>query len=479
MFLPINLNLTDRQCVVIGGGKVARRKCLKLLDAQAKVKVIAPEFMAALGDWSLAGMTLIKRSYRKSDLEGAWLVIAATDDSKINAQITRDARELGIWVQRVDDPLDCDFSMSATLRHGDFTVSFATGGAIPALSAKLKQQARKQYDPAYSEFCDLARSIRREAVKQNIPPQEREHLHKQLVNSGLVELLIQNDKEQAYAKARDLLASAGRSAQTEDDAKPCTLPPGKTGMVYLVGAGPGDPGLLTVKAAECLRKADTVLYDAMANPLLLETFCPETEQIDVSKRKDKRRKTQEEINNLLVQKAREGKTVVRLKGGDPLVFGRGGEEATVLKKAGISFEIVPGVSSVAAVPAYAGIPITDRRYASSYGVYSAHKKGGVGLSDNEWRCIAQGGPDTLIFLMGVTRCARIAEKLIEYGRPPTMPAAVVYAGTTPGQTRITGTLQTIGELTENNRQLGPGLIVVGNVVDAIADIDWFQQEEIS
>lgn len=245
------------------------------------------------------------------------------------------------------------------------------------------------------------------------------------------------------------------------------------GKVYLVGAGPGDPGLITVKASRCLAAADVVLYDSMVARDVLESYCERAERIDVGKRKGGGRRPQSETIALLVERARAGKIVVRVKGGDPLVFGRGGEEARALKRAGIPFEIVPGVSSVAAVPAYAGIPVTDREYGSSFGVYSAHRKGGLELSDVEWRRIAWG-PDTLVFLMGKTRCDAIVRKLVEFGRPAATPAALVYDGTTPRQRRIVGTLGTIAELAASMEISGPGLIVAGDVVRAIAEMDWFE-----
>lgn len=248
------------------------------------------------------------------------------------------------------------------------------------------------------------------------------------------------------------------------------------GKVYLVGAGPGDPGLITVKGADCLRTADVVLYDAIANPLLLAMYAPHAEHIDASKRKGHCAMAQQETIQTLIELARAGRTVVRLKGGDPCIFGRGGEEARALFQAGVPFEIVPGVSSVSAVPAYAGIPITDRDFASSFGVYSLHKRGGLGLSDAEWRAIAQG-PDTLVLLMGQTVMDEISAKLIEFGRPATMPAALVTQGTTTRQRRVVATLANLAAEASGLPKDGPGLIVVGDVVRAIPLMDWFVPAE--
>ncbi|MBI2191548.1 MAG: uroporphyrinogen-III C-methyltransferase [Planctomycetes bacterium] len=248
----------------------------------------------------------------------------------------------------------------------------------------------------------------------------------------------------------------------------------RAGKVFLVGAGPGDVGLLTLKGAACLRLADTVLCDGLVNPELLRKFCPQAEVIDVSHRKGSCRWTQEQIVDLTVEKARAGRFVVRLKGGDPCLFGRGGEEARALRRAGIAFEIVPGVSSVTAVPAYAGIPVTDRDFSSSLGIYSLHRKNGFTLPDDEWKRIARGGPDTLVFLMCGSACTQVVGKLLEFGLAPATPIAIVSEGTTDRQKRVVATLDTIRSRREMVELALPALMVVGNVVRAIEEMDWFQ-----
>lgn len=252
-----------------------------------------------------------------------------------------------------------------------------------------------------------------------------------------------------------------------------------TGKVFLIGAGPGDPGLLTIKGAECLRQSDVVLFDAIANPLLINRYAPHAEKIDVGKRKGNHKFNQENITRLMLDLARQGRHVARLKGGDPTIFGRGGEEARALCKAGIPFEIVPGVSCVAAVPAYAGIPITDREFGSSFGVYTVHKKDGAGLSEEQWRRMAQG-PETLILLMGKTMLAQVARNLVLQGRPAQTPVALITDGTTNRQKRFVGTLATIVDEVEKNADgsEGPGLIVVGEVISAFSGMEWFRPGSI-
>ncbi|OGN91829.1 MAG: uroporphyrinogen-III C-methyltransferase [Chloroflexi bacterium RBG_13_50_10] len=246
----------------------------------------------------------------------------------------------------------------------------------------------------------------------------------------------------------------------------------KHGKVYLVGAGPGDPGLITVKGLECLRKADVVIYDRLVDDSLLEEAAPDAEKIYVGKGRGCHAMEQKEINLLLISQAREGKTVVRLKGGDPFVLGRGGEEAELLAANNIPFEVVPGVSSAYAVPAYAGIPVTHRRLASSFTVVTGHEDPGKGESSIDWGRISTGS-DTLVFLMGMGNLAQIVNKLIQNGRPPTTPVAVISQGTSPGQRTLVGTLEDIGRRAQKEGFEPPAVIVVGEVVKLREQIRWF------
>ncbi len=439
MLLPVSLNVKGRLCVIVGGGPVANRKCRKFLEHGARVRVVSPEFSGGDGAWAFADIDRQECPYGKDALVGAFLAIAATDDPEVNRQVLADAAEMGILAQRTDEPRGGDFSFPATLRRGNFTVSFATDGISPALAAHLRAEAAGRYGEAYGEFLRLVESVKEKRAWKEIPRERRRQLSMELPDRNMLK----------------------------------DIAPGK---VYLVGAGPGDPGLLTIRGMECLLAADAVLSDGIANPALPEMYCPHAERIHVGKRKGNCAKTQEEINHLLVEKARQGKTVVRLKGGDPMIFGRGGEEARALSRAGIAFEVVPGVSCVSAVPAYAGIPLTDREYASSFAVYSAHKRGGLCFSDKEWERIA-GDSGTLVFLMGVTRCRTVVEKLLSFGRSPETPIALVSGGTTRGQRRVVGTLGSFLSGEELPQTTAPGLIVVGDVVRAIPEMDWFRPME--
>jgi uroporphyrinogen III methyltransferase/synthase len=248
----------------------------------------------------------------------------------------------------------------------------------------------------------------------------------------------------------------------------------KSGKVYLVGAGPGDPGLMTVKGLDCLRRADVVIYDRLIDESILHEARPEAEKIYVGKASSHHTLEQETINHLLIQKAREGKVVVRLKGGDPFVLGRGGEEAEALAENHIPFEVVPGVSSAVAVPAYAGIPVTHREVASSFTVVTGHKASDRGEPDIAWDKLATG-TDTLVILMGIGNLAYVVDQLIKNNKPPSTPAAVITHGTTGRQRCVTGTLQDIVAKVKSEDLKPPSVVVVGDVVQLRKHLRWFDK----
>ncbi|MDY0300242.1 MAG: uroporphyrinogen-III C-methyltransferase [Trichlorobacter sp.] len=460
MFLPIQLQMENRACLVVGGSEVAARKCIKLLEYGANVTAVAP-FFSNNPVWQAAQLTTIAAPYDCSLLKGMLLVIAATDDPLVNQIILADAAARGILAQRVDHADAGDFLLPATLQRGRLAISFATDGVNPALSRLLRDQTEVLYDEVYADYIELMAAVRKETAWQQLPKAQRK---KGLRNMACVVAkvlpLLRSGRQDKARQLLEIAAGIRKAANSEP------------GCVYLIGAGPGDTGLITVKGMQRLKEADLVLYDGYANPLLLQQNCPFAEHIDVGKHKGGNCPTQDEINALLLAKAQSGLVVARLKGGDPLMFGRGGEEARMLAKYGIPFEIIPGVSSGLAVPAYAGIPVTDREFASSVGFYSMHKKEGKLLADTEWQRMANG-PDTLVLLMGSTVLHEIAENLIRCGRSPSTPVALITKGTGAEQTRYLGTLATIATLADHYRPARPGIIVVGDVVRVVPEMDWF------
>jgi uroporphyrin-III C-methyltransferase/precorrin-2 dehydrogenase/sirohydrochlorin ferrochelatase len=429
-WLPVQIRAAGRLAVLVGAGVVAQRKAEKLLGVGARVRVIAP---ATPQVWEGLAVERVPRAYAgPADLEGAFLVVAATDDPPLNARIAAEARALNALVLRADDPGDSDLAFPATLRRGPLTVSFATDGLSPAYAARLKREAAAIYGPEHEERLERIRSSKAAPAFQSLPRPQRERIARHWAESDHV-------------------------------------------AVSLVGAGPGDPGLITLKAAERLGDAEVVVHDALANPELLARFAPQARHIDAGKHKGHCVLTQEQINALLIDLARQGLRVVRLKGGDPCLFGRAGEEARALAAEGIPFEIVPGVSSLSAVPAAAGIPVTDRDFGRSVGAFSLHKRNGHPPADEEWDRMARG-PETLVLFMGRSMVRTACAELMARGRAPELPAALVVNGTLPHQSMVTGTLATLADRVEAHEAPGPGLIVVGEVVNLAPVLSQVLQE---
>jgi|GEM_PF-677146 len=445
MFLPIGLKVEGKLCLLVGAGNIAAHKCQTLLEYGARVRVVAQAFNDEQV-WCHDRVEKISSAYDVKHLAGASLVIAATSDPHTNATVAEDSQAAGMFVLRVDSPQECDWIMPATLRRGAFTVSFSTDGLFPSLAARVKQDSSAIFGNDLARLCEEAKQLRHLAER------------------------MQGDERRRKSPLRDLADSLDQFWYLSGIREHVTE--AQNGKVYLVGAGPGDPGLITVKGAECLRAATVVIHDALANSELLDMYGSGALRVDVSKRKGRCLHMQPDINQMLIDWAKKGHTVVRLKGGDPMIFGRGGEEARALAAAGIDFEIVPGVSSLSAVPAYAGIPVTDREYgAASVGVYSLHRRSAA-LNDEQWRKIAEGA-ETLVLFMGMTLLPEVVLKLQTYGRKGSTPIALITQGTTADQREVVATLNTILDCTELKGLPGPGLIVVGNVVQAKGLMGWF------
>lgn len=459
--MPLHLKVEGRLCVLVGGGKVAIRKCRALLDHGARVRVVAP----ALTDddvWREEAVDVALGVYQSTRLDGAFLAIAATDDGRINAQVERDAKAAGILVMRVDSPDDSDFIFPAWLRRGAFTLAFGTDGTAPTLATVLRDDALQSCGKEFAELCEQAVTARHKPGWRELDVNGRREAIRKLARETI--------PDYPWSREGDGNISGMAEIETPRYFKP--------GHVYLVGAGPGDPGLITVKAVECLRVATVVIHDALSNPVLLDMYCPGVKRIDVSKRKGMCQHMQPEINAMMIECALRGEVVVRLKGGDPMIFGRVGEEARALAQAGVPFDIVPGISSLSGVPAYAGIPITDREFgAHSLGIYSLHLRNGKGLSAEQWQKMAHG-PDTLVLFMGMTVLSEAVGRLMDNGMVGTTPIALITQGTMEKQRQYVGTLDTIVAEIGDQRLEGPGLIVIGNVVKAAPAMAWKPVVEI-
>ncbi|HVL50896.1 MAG TPA: siroheme synthase CysG, partial [Actinomycetota bacterium] len=437
---PVMLEVDGRACVVIGGGAVGEGKVRGLLAGGALVTVIDPEPTGGLEDLAeLSAVTLVRRAYRPGDLKGAFVAIAATDDGATNAQIFAEAQAERVLLNAVDDSRYCHFAVPSIVRRGDFLLSLSTGGKSPALAKRLRKSLSTQFGDEYGTLVELLAEVREAALAvREVDFEEWAARWEAALEADLINLV----REGRYQEVKDrvwqhLNTPRGRSA----------------GHVWIVGAGPGDPGLITVKGREALEQADVVVYDRLVDVSLVAG----KEAIYAGKTPGEHGLPQEEINAALVRLARRGRRVVRLKGGDPFVFGRGSEEAEALAAEGIDFTVVPAPTSAIAALAAAGIPVTDRRYSSSVAIVTGHCGGPRPV---DWRALA-GSVETIVVLMGLSNLEFITRELMAGGISPRVPAAIIENGTRPDQRVIVSDL---GGLADASALAGPGspsLIVVG------------------
>jgi uroporphyrin-III C-methyltransferase/precorrin-2 dehydrogenase/sirohydrochlorin ferrochelatase len=446
-FYPAFLDLRGRRVVVVGGGAVAEQKVGGLLAAGARVTVVSPETTPGLADLAAQGSVEVRRRrYRAGDLSGVWLAIAATNDRAANATVWAEAEHEGVLLNAVDDLDHCSFIAPAIHREGDITVAVSTAGKSPALAVRLRERIGRLIGRAEARLCELLGELRSELVERVPDARARTALWYRIADSDAIEFIRRGDTEGARRRVREL--AAGRSGG------------GAPGVVYLVGAGPGDPGLITTKGLELLRSADVVVYDRLVPAALVAEAPPSAERVYVGKYPHGTGMDQPDINALLVDRARQGRTVVRLKGGDPFVFGRGAEECEALRAAGVPFQLIPGVTAATAVPAAAGIPVTHRRLASAFAVVTGHECDG--RSDLDWEALAR--MPTLVVLMGLHALPEITHRLVAHGARSDAPAAVIASGTLPAQRVVVGTLATIAALATEAGLEPPATVVVGEVV---------------
>ena len=443
-FYPVFLDLRGRRAVVVGGGAVAEQKVRGLVAAGAHVTVVSRDVTPALGALVRRNaIELKRRPYRRGDLEGAWLAIAATDDRGTNGTVWAEAEQLGVPLNAVDDLEHCSFIAPAVHREGDITVAVSTAGKSPALAVRLRQRIARLVGRAEARLCELLGELRPELAERVPDAPARTDLWYRIVDSDVIDFVRRGDIEGARRRIAELVGPHPLSPS----------PFGRGGTVYLVGAGPGDPGLITAKGLELLRSADVVVYDRLVSPALLAQAPAEAERI-------LRGTDQQDVNALLIDRAQEGLNVVRLKGGDPFVFGRGAEECEALRAAAVSYAVIPGVTSATAVPAAAGIPVTHRRVASGFAVVAGHECDG--RSDLDWEALSR--VPTLVVLMGLAALPDVVARLRAQGAPADTPVAVIASGTLPEQRSVVGTLDDITELVAAAALEPPATIVIGEVV---------------
>jgi uroporphyrin-III C-methyltransferase/precorrin-2 dehydrogenase/sirohydrochlorin ferrochelatase len=459
--LPIFMKLTDRPCAVIGGGEVAARKVALLREAGARVTVTAPQLCPTLA--ALAEKREIAHRaerFTAEALRDVALVIAATGDRAVNAEVSRLANAQGTPVNVVDDPELCSFIMPAIVDRSPVLIAASTGGSSPVLARLLRARLEALIPAAYGELAKLARRFRARVIDA-LPEAARRPFWERVLQGPIAELVLSGRTRQAEDEfERALAASASAAPESQS----------KSGEVYLVGAGPGNPELLTFAALRLMQQADVVLYDNLVSKPILELTRRDAQRIYVGKRRADHAMRQEQINKLMIDLARQGKRVLRLKGGDPYVFGRGGEEIESLAAAGVRFEVVPGITAAVGVAAYAGIPLTHRDYAQSCVLVTGHLKDGT--MDLDWHGLARP-KQTLVIYMGLMGIKALCEQLIAHGLPPDMPAAVVQQATLPQQRVVTAPLSELAAAVAEAGLKPPTVVIVGDVVKLRDKLAWF------
>lgn len=457
--LPIFLNIKNKKCVVVGGGEVAFRKATLLLRAGADLNIVAPVLSDELRKLCVdTDCAITAREFEEADINNAILVVAATDDLKTNERVSVIASTLNIPVNVVDQPHLCSFIMPSIVDRSPIVVAISSGGSSPILTRKLKELNEAMIPGRIDKLAELLGSFRGRVKSEINDFSARIRFWENVLDSEIPELVYNGQDDEARSALDNWLTNPQNDRVG--------------GEVYLVGAGPGDPDLLTLRALRLMHKADVVLYDRLVSPEVLLKLRPDAQKIYVGKRSADHAVPQETINEMLVRLAKEGNRVLRLKGGDPFIFGRGGEELESLAAAGIPFQVVPGITAASGCASYAGIPLTHRDYSQSVRFLTGHTKDGrVPL---EWELLVKE-QQTLVFYMGLAGLPDICDQLLKHGMSSSTPVAVIQQGTTQTQKVVVGNLDRIADLAVEKEIQAPTIIIIGEVVKLQESLSWFNR----
>ncbi|MFQ2272041.1 siroheme synthase CysG [Aeromonas enteropelogenes] len=456
-YLPIFCRLDNKPVLLVGGGEVAERKARLLLEAGAHLTVIAPELDPELAELAANGsIEWLAAEFAPAHLTGRWLVVAATDQREVNALVYQSANQARIFANVVDDPKRSSFIMPSIIDRSPLMVAISSGGKAPVLARLLREKLEAMLPQHLGAVAAFAGSLRDRVKARFATMGERRRFWERLLGADrLGQALARGDGACANQLADTLFAEESKAH----------------GEVVLVGAGPGDPGLLTLHALRQMQQADVVVYDRLVSDEVMALVRRDAKRIFVGKQAGNHCVPQEGINQLLLEEAKKGQRVVRLKGGDPFIFGRGGEELETLVGTGIGFQVVPGITAASGCAAYAGIPLTHRDHAQSVRFVTAHGKGGA--RDIDWPLLARDR-QTLVFYMGLSSCGVIRKQLLAHGKGGDTPVALIERGTQPSQRVIRGTLDRLPELAVGVES--PALIMVGSVVTLAEQLAWFGQD---
>lgn len=455
--LAVFLLLRGRPCLVVGGGQIATRKVERLLAAEAEVQVVAPQLCPELARLATGHrIRHLETVFQLRHLDGVRLVVAATSDADVNRAVSTAAQDRGVLVNVVDCPELCTFTMPAVVERPPVQVAIGTGGAAPLLARVLRARIETWLPSNYGKLADLLARNRQQVAKRFADTDSRRRFWEEVLEGPIAELVVSGQEQEAEQRLAKLFEQEPNSRQNQ-------------GEVYLVGAGPGDPDLLNFRALRLMQRAEVVIYDRLVAPELLQLVRRDAKRIYVGKQRDSHTIPQADINQLMIDLASAGRRVLRMKGGDPFIFGRGGEEIAELATHRVPFQVVPGITAASGCACYAGIPLTHRDYAQSCTFVTGHLQDGQ-LKLN-WQALAQPR-QTLAVYMGVGAAAALAEGLIKHGMEPDTPAAVIEHGTTPRQRIVTGTLLELPALVAMQKIAPPSLFIIGQVVRLREQLTW-------
>ncbi len=460
-FLPVFMNLKQHDCLIVGGGEVATRKTSLLLDAHAKVLIIAPSLSDTLTEWLEQGKISHEiRDFSAEDVKGKSLVIAATDDEAVNQAVHAAATAVNIPVNVVDNPDLCTFIMPSIVDRSPVIAAISTGGASPVLARMIRSRLESLLPSAYGRLAKMTADFRERVKTRFSNPTDRRLFWERVLQGPAAEMVFAGrDSDAEIEIEKSLNASDAEQAD-------------KIGEVYLIGAGPGDPDLLTFRALRLMQQADVVVHDRLVSQQVIDLARRDAERIYVGKERANHAVPQEDINHMLVRLAKEGKRVCRLKGGDPFIFGRGGEEIDTLVEEGVSFQVVPGITAASGASSYTGIPLTHRDYSQSVVFATGHLKNG--MMDINWPGLVQPN-QTLVFYMGLVGVKTICKELVAHGMSKDMPMALVQKATMVDQRLFTGTLENMPDIVEREEIKAPTLIIVGEVVKLHEKLNWYNE----
>ena len=459
-YFPFFLQLDQLPCLIVGGGSVAERKLDLLIKAKADITVISLEFSDYILDLAKThNIRCIKKEYSNKILEENKynFVISATNDVSLNERVAKDCKKYNIIVNVVDQPEICDFIFPSILERGDITVAVSTGGASPVLARVLRTKLETMVPGSYGKLAEIVSANRIKVREKMKKFSSNKIFWEKMLNGKFLELVLSGKTDEAKSFLDEQIDNFDEDIANQ-------------GEVYLVGAGPGDPDLLTFKALRLMQQADIALYDRLVHPSIVDLIRRDATKIYVGKERDNHVVRQEEINELLVKYAKEGKKVLRLKGGDPFIFGRGGEEIETLADEKIAFQVVPGITSASGCSTYSGIPLTHRDYAQSCIFVTGHlKKGKLEL---DWEKLIQDN-QTIVFYMGLVSIDIICEELIKHGLSELTPCALIQQGTTNTQKEYISILKDMPTVVKTKKPEAPTIFIIGGVVTLRDKLKWY------